>query len=398
MSPVGKSTAALPSLPVLVAMTAIGSIGMQVILPALPSIARDLQAPVSSVQWLITLYMLMIAGGQLVYGPVSDRFGRRIPLMVGLAILVAGSLLCAFATNLPMLLAGRVIQAAGACAGVVMARAMVRDVYAPDQAVVALGRVAMAQTIAPALSPIVGGLLLLLWSWRVPFLMTGMVGLWLLVSVWRVRETIQKRTTLPSVTLVLGNYARLFRLREFSVPAIALGCTSVAFSSFTSIAPAMMDDVLGVPAAYFGWYFVFLPAGFFLGSYFATRLTRRIGAERTSIVGAAVSAVAGCAILASVLVAPPMALVMFVLMGFVTLGNGLNQPALVVRAVGANPRLIGAASGLVGFVHLGLGAVGAQFIAVIYDRSVAPVALVVMASEIVVLLLLVLFPARPPPG
>lgn len=385
---------ALPSTAVLVALTAVGPIGMQMLLPALPSVARDLGAPVSSVQLLVTLYMLMIATGQLIYGPLSDRFGRRLPLIVGLGILIAGSMICASATSLTLLVTGRVIQAVGGCAGLVMARAMVRDVHVADKAVIVLGRVAMVQTIVPAVAPILGGLLLMLWSWRMPFLAVALVGVWLFVSAWRMDETIQHRTALPSVWSILRNYARLLRLREFVVPALALGCTSIAFNAFTTIAPALMDDVLGIPAAWFGAYFVFLPAGFFIGSYLAIRLTPRIGAARTGMIGAAIGSAAGGALFIHLFVAPPTAAALFFIMGFMTVGNGLNQAALTVRAVSADPRLIGAASGLVGFVHLGLGAAGAQFIAVIYDRTIMPVALSVMGAELAVLILLVAFPPR----
>ncbi len=245
------------------------------------------------------------------------------------------------------------------------------------------------------MAPILGGLLLVAWDWRVPFFMTGLIGAWLLFATFRMRETIQRKVKLPNVSFVFRNFGRLLRLREFAIPALAVGFTSLAFNAFTSIAPALMEDVLGVPAANFGWYFVFIPAGFFTGSYICTVLTSRIGARGTILIGSIVGATAACGMLLLAVATTPRALPLFLVMGVVTLGNGINQAALIVQAVSANPLLTGAASGLVGFIHLGLGAVGTQLVALIYVSSATPVALVVLVSHVAALLLLIFLLPRP---
>ena len=146
----------LPSIPVLVALTAVMPLGMHMLLPGLSAIARDFAVSVPTVQWSVTLFMVAVALAQLVYGPVSDRFGRRRPLLVGLVIFLLGSLACAAATSSPLLLAGRVIQGIGACSGMVLGRAMVRDVYPANRAAVTLGYVSTALVIFSALAPMLG--------------------------------------------------------------------------------------------------------------------------------------------------------------------------------------------------------------------------------------------------
>ena len=155
---------------VLVLATALGPFAMQVFLPALPAIQEDFGVRAATAQLAFSLSALAIAVATLFYGPLSDRFGRRPALIGGLLVYLAGSLLCALAPTITLLIVGRVVQAAGGCAGIVLSRAIVRDLYGRDESAAMLAYITMAMVAAPMMAPVLGGLLTDLAGWRSVFL------------------------------------------------------------------------------------------------------------------------------------------------------------------------------------------------------------------------------------
>ena len=165
-----------PSLALLSAITALAFCGLHMVVPALPLLVAVFADTPAHVQLVVSLYLAGIAAGQLVYGPVSDRFGRRPVLLAGLAAFLVGTALCGAAWSLPALIAGRVLQALGACAGIVLSRAMIRDVYEREAAARGLALVMMAMTLAPAISPAIGAYLAEWFGWRAIFAVLGGAG------------------------------------------------------------------------------------------------------------------------------------------------------------------------------------------------------------------------------
>ena len=168
---------------VLVAATALGPFAMQVFLPALPAIQADFGVRAATAQLAFSLSALSIAVATLFYGPLSDRFGRRPALIGGLLVYLAGSLLCAVAPSITLLIVGRVVQAAGGCAGIVLSRAIVRDLYSRDQSASMLAYITMAMVAAPMMAPVLGGLLADLAGWRSVFVAGIGIGVLILVAV-----------------------------------------------------------------------------------------------------------------------------------------------------------------------------------------------------------------------
>ena len=168
---------------VLVLATALGPFAMQVFLPALPAIQADFGVRAATAQLAFSLSALAIAVATLFYGPLSDRFGRRPALIGGLLVYLAGSLLCAVAPTIALLIVGRIVQAAGGCAGIVLSRAIVRDLYSRDQSAAMLAYITMAMVAAPMMAPVLGGLLTDLAGWRSVFLAGVGVGVLILVAV-----------------------------------------------------------------------------------------------------------------------------------------------------------------------------------------------------------------------
>ena len=165
-----------PSLGLLAAITALAFCALHMVVPALPLLVPLFDDSPSRVQLVLSLYLAGIAAGQLVYGPLSDRFGRRPVLIVGLAIFLFGTVLCGAAPSLDLLILGRVLEGLGACAGIVLARAIIRDVYEREAAARGLALVMMAMTLAPAISPAFGAYLSEWIDWRAIFLLLGGLG------------------------------------------------------------------------------------------------------------------------------------------------------------------------------------------------------------------------------
>ncbi len=359
----------LPTIPILVGLGSLMPLGMHVVLPALPAMARDLDTSVATTQWTVTLFMLAVAFGQLVYGPVSDRYGRLPPLFVGLAVFCAGSLVCALAPSTTVVMIGRVIAGVGACAGMVLGRAMVRDVYEGSRAVDMLAYVSMALMMVPTMAPIASGWLLVWFDWRMPFFVSAAIALGLTLVCLRLRETHTNRVALPGFGATLRDFSRLMRMWNFAAPAIVLALPSGGFWAFLSLVAPMFRDTFGLPPTDFGYYFASLTLTWFIGSFLVTRLTPRLGGDRIALYAVIGSACCGVALLAVGLSGWRSAIAVFAPVALMNTFQAMVVPNLLVRALGADPRLIGAASGLAGFLQLAIGAIATFAVGQVYDGT-----------------------------
>ena len=220
-----------PSLFLLVAMTGLGPFTMQIVIPSMPAMAAALAVPYGTIQLTLTVYLIGVAMGQLLYGPLSDRYGRKPLLLAGLGLYLLGSAAAAVAPDAGFLILARVLQAAGGCAGLVLGRAMVRDAYPRDRAASVIGYVSTAMAVAPMVSPLLGSVLTEHLGWRSTMLACLAIGvpLWFAMRV-RLPETLVERAPLPGLTGMLGAYVQLLRLRP-SAPIAASwpsrpGCSS----------------------------------------------------------------------------------------------------------------------------------------------------------------------------
>jgi len=377
--PFGERTRA-PFL-LLVALTACGTMGMHVIIPALPATARALHMSISTTQLTITLYLIGLAFGQLCYGPVSDRFGRRPVLMVGLTLFTVASIVTACAPNATVLIGARVLQSIGGCAGLVLGRAAVRDAATPDRAAGQLALLTLVMSIVPALAPAVGGYLTAYIHWRASYvLLAAMGGLTLLVSLLILPETNRQRLGGASAQSLLAGYAILARSRAFLGYAVGGACSTTSFYAFMSASPFIFENVLHRPPQEVGLYYVLLMGGVAAGSFLANRLSRVIGlrgglrlANGVTIAGAALFMLFD---VFDVLSGPSMT-------GAVTLfmvGAGMASPFALAGSVSVNPRTIGAASGLYGFFQMGYGMLCTVAVELWHPGAVWPVATIMLLS------------------
>lgn len=346
-----------PPIWLLVAMIAIGPFTMQVLVPSLPAMGRDLGASTATIQLTVTLYLLAVGVGQLVYGPLSDRFGRRPLLMGGLALYAAASLGAALAPDVGGVVLARILQAVGACAGVVLARAVIRDVWPRDQSASVLGYVTMGMTIAPMFAPIIGSLLEMAFGWRATMLACLALALPVALASWfRLPETLPAPQKLPGLVAIWQAYRSVWAVPSFRAYAAVTACSTGVFFAFLGGAPYVVVQGMGYAPTTFALAFASISVAFALGNWIAGRYAARLGVMRLLTAGVALST--GGALLAAgvLLVFPPHILDFFLPMALVAVGNGMSQPSSIAGALSARPQLAGTASALVGAMQMGFGA------------------------------------------
>ena len=352
-----------PSFAILVAVSAVGPLALNIFMPSMPGLAADFGVPYGMVQLTLTLFLIGMAACQLIYGPISDRVGRRPMLLGGFAVFVAASLMAALAPTIEVLIAARLLQALGGAAGIVLARAMVRDVYERDEAASVISYITMAFVVAPMVAPALGGFLDSHGGWRASFWLLTVLGAVVLVAAFfRLPETHVTRLSAGGATGLLSGAASLFSLPRFRSYAATLSFTSAVFFAFLGGAPHIMVNVLGRTPVEYGLWFVIVSGGYMTGNFFSGRYTRRIGLDRMILAGCIITLGGGILCLAAAVTGLLTPATLFVPMGLAALGNGLTIPNGTAGAISVDPRLTGAAAGWSGFTQMACGAAAAQLV------------------------------------
>lgn len=364
----------------LTALVAFAPASTDIYLPALPMLGQAFGAGPASVQLTLSVFLAGFAVSQLVYGPLSDRFGRRPVILAGLAIFLGASVGCATAPSIEALIAWRFVQAVGACSGPVLGRAVVRDIYGRDGAARMLAYIAMAMSLAPAAGPVLGGYLTAWFGWRASFWLLAGFGALVLAGVAAVLgETNRHRDPLATRPRRLAaNYATLARHRFYAGCVLVVAFTYSGIFSFISGSSFVLIDGLGLSPEHYGMCFATIAIGYMIGSFIAGRLSTRLGIERMIALGSGLSAVAGLAMAG--LAAAGMANVAAVVAPFAAymVGAGLTLPNAFAGAVGPFPAMAGLASALMGFVQMTVAAVVGIAIGHMTDGDSRPMAFAVL--------------------
>ena len=348
-------------LAVLVAATALGPLAMQIFLPSLPAIQAALGVSAVSVQFVVSISMVSIAVSMLIYGPLSDRFGRRPVFVVGLALFLVGSVVSALAPGIGVLVVGRTVQAVGGAAAMVLTRTIVRDVFGRERAASMIAYITLAMIVAPMLAPAIGGVLNDALGWRANFAFTGIVGVVVTaLVVLRLPETHHERTAVPGIAAMAGSFGRLLRIPAFCGFAFQSTFSIAIFFTIATAAPYVVIVVMGRSAAVYGSFFILLSASFMAGTFIAGRISERIGVERMVLAGSGVALVGAVLTLAALVVFGWTPWALFGPSLLVGLGNGLSMPSAMAGAISVDPRAAGAASGLAGFMQMLVAAGFAQ--------------------------------------
>jgi len=366
----------------LAATSALGPTAMQILLPAIPVIKETFQVSAEVAQLTLSLSMFAIAIGTLAYGPLSDRHGRKPIMLIGLAITFAGSLFCYVAQSIEMLIVGRIIQAFGGAAGLVLARAIVRDVYGPEQAAKVIATLVMVMVVMPMLSPAVGGEVMTRFGWEAVFLVMSALSLLIfLILQSSLTETLAEPAPFDGIGAMLRNFIQLMRSRVFRGYALCVAFVSVVFFAFISAAPEIMISVLQRPATEYGYYFILIPLGFMLGNSVA-RQFNHWGIDRLITLGASLGVIGIMLALGMQLLGLSHPLALFAPVALAVLGNGITLPNAQAAAINEFPQFAGTASGLTGFLQMAFSAVAAQGVAVIYNQTAYPLLLMMLAASL----------------
>jgi len=337
----------------------VGTVASTIYVPSVPAIAHALDTSVARVQFTFVSYLLAYAISMLVLGPLSDRFGRRRTVLYGLALSAVSSLVCAASPSIDFLIAARVLQGIGACAGMVVGRAITREIWGPAAAARVIAGRAIAATLMQAGAPVLGGYLQQWFGWRANFAVVAVFACFAMVLMIRcVPDRGVVSLARSGGEGMLASYRTLIGTRRFLGYALSAAGAHAGSHIFAAGAPAVLIGSFGISPEQYGYYAALPPMGFLVGSFVSNRLSSRLGVNGLIAIGTTVLIPAGfvMVLLALLHVSGPYAVIGPMI--FVCCGSGLITPNAAAGSLGGNPRIVGAASGLGSFFQIA-GAGGA---------------------------------------
>ena len=347
-----------PGVGLLILLTATSQIAAVIHTPSIPAMAKAFEADPLSIQLVMTLYLIGYAVAQLVVGSLSDAVGRRPVMLFGLALFVAASVACSFAPNIQILFGLRLLQAVGACTGLVVSRAIVRDCFEASQTTRYMGYLGMAIGLMPMLSPSVGGILQSLFGWQANFLAMGVVGFGaLLATSYSLSETLPDAVRRPTVPLsLLRGFRELIVQPSFLAYSSCMAISTAIFFVYLSGGPLVIQGDYGVTPAVYGLVAMSMPSGFIFGNFISSRVSPIIGIERGAILGYLINLIGG-GVLLMLANLPNFHLAYFILPSVVIgFGGGFVTSCGFAGVVQGDPSVAGTASGLSGFLQMAISA------------------------------------------
>jgi DHA1 family bicyclomycin/chloramphenicol resistance-like MFS transporter len=358
----------------LAALTAVGPLSTDRYLPSLPDIARDLGASTPLVQFTLSAYLIGFACGQIVYGPISDRHGRKPVLLAAIALFTFGTLVCMMSTSIEMLIVARTLQALGGSGAVVVTRAIVRDLYSGARAGRELSLIGSVMALAPVVAPIGGGVLQTAFGWRSIFIVLAVAGAAAFVVVWRsLPETLAKRAAEAASASSMVRSYRIVAGNRVYLAYLGLGSLSYAgLFAWISGASFVLQNLYGLTPFVFGCVFAVGSLGYLAGSTIAARLVSRFGLGGMSGIGAAALALGGLLACLSIALGLTSSLSLVLPVAVFLAGLGMMLPQSIAGAITPFPERAGAASSLFGFVQQTAAAVCGALVAWLLGRNAWP--------------------------
>lgn len=373
---------------ILSALTAFGPLSIDMYLPALPALADSFGTTPSRVQLTLSAFFLGFGVAQLVYGPLSDRWGRKPPLLAGIGLYVGASVLCAISARIAALIVLRLLQGLGACAGPLIARAMVRDVYDRDRTAYMLSLMMLIMGAAPLVAPLLGGQLLVAFGWRSIFGVLSGFGVLCFLGAWLgLAETLDDaKRSRASVAAMVARYGTLLRDRAYVGYTVSSGAAFAGMFAYFAGSPFVFIRLYGVPAQNYGFLFALNAIGLMICAAVNSRLVLLFGADRLLRHGVAAVAMAGAALLLAAATGwgglPGLVVPLLVFIASISF-IGANAMA---GALAAFRHVAGTASALAGTIQFGLGALSGAAVGALHDGTAVPMAAVIAAAGLTSLL------------
>ena len=363
-------------------ITFIGPLAIHLFFPAIPAVKAAFGLSDAMAQFTFSVAVFGMAFATLVYGSLADRYGRRPVLLSGLGFFLAGTVLSAAATTVPLLVAGRLVQAVGAGCGVTLVRTIARDAYGSERLVQAIAYLTMFYALGPMVSPVVGGVLVDMLGWRSVFGFALVAGAVVTASAYRVIYETRPIGETRGGDNVLQGYARLIAQPRFTALVLQTGFSTGTFMILGSASSTLMKELLGRPATEFGVYFVLLPIGFISGTLISSRLGNRASTEAMVLAGSLLC-LAAVAIQAVLLLSGHVSPLAFFLPGlFVTMAQGIALPYAQARAMATIRRLAATAAGIGVFVQQFCGGAFAQLYGLVANGTPAPMVAATLLSAV----------------
>lgn len=352
---------------ILSALMAFTSLSTDIYLPAMPAMAEALQG---DIELTITGFLLGFTLAQLIWGPVSDRIGRKAPLFIGMALFIIGSAGCALSTSLEQVVFWRIFQAFGACTGPMLARAMIRDLFARTRAAQMLSTLVIIMAIAPIIGPLLGGQIIRVGSWHLIFWLLAVIGILMLLALLWLPETLpaEKRVR-TSVGGALNNYRQLLMQWTFMRYTLCLTFYYVAAYAFITGSPAVYIRYYGVAPQQYGWLFAVNILGVMAMSAVNRRLVQRYALDTLLKVAASIAALAAILLVLTVKWQVGGILVIVVTVFIFFAMNGILAATSTAAALDNVPQIAGSASALIGALQYGCGMISSALLALFGDGT-----------------------------
>jgi DHA1 family bicyclomycin/chloramphenicol resistance-like MFS transporter len=370
----------------LFAATCLALLQVSIYVPSMPGIARYFSVPISAIQLTVTIYAIGFAIGNLFWGPISDRYGRRPALVIGSVLCLIASAVCLFAPSIEVLFVGRVIQAFGASSIMVAGRAVVRDIFDRLGTARALSLLATSANIMPVAAPVLGGYLEVWFDWRASFVVILAFAALITGIVWKVlpETNVTAQTSGSLMASMVGGYGQLLRKVRFVGYALTNMSGGMCFFAFLAAAPAILINAGGLSPHHFGFFASMMPIGFMLSTYLNSRVVTRQGIDRMLFVGGIFNLLSGTLLMALAPIGANWVMIpCCFLAGF---GNGFVMPNGNAGAVSVIPPLAGAASGFSAFCQMIIASLVTAALSATTITSAMPLGISFAASGFVVFL------------
>jgi DHA1 family bicyclomycin/chloramphenicol resistance-like MFS transporter len=365
------------------ALQAFAPLSIDMYLPALPVIEKVFHTSTASVQMTMVTFLLGYALGQPLYGPITDRFGRKPPLYASLLVFIAASAACAISPSIPVMSAARLVQAVGACGGAVMSRAMVTDLFPANQLRRIFSMLVLVLGVSPVIAPLIGSYLLVWFGWNSAFVVQALLGTACLVGMhFRLPESLPHESRRPlHLDLIKSAYARLFKDRTFLGASVVCGFSSAGTFAYITSAPFVFIVLYKVPTERFGWLFGSVAAGMVAASQINGRMSHRIPLWRVLRTANTVQLFAGMLLLASVLSGIGGMWSVFACVFIYVSAQGFVFPNGSAIAMMRHGQIAGTASALLGTNQFLIAALTTTFLGFI-DNPALPMAIVIAGAAV----------------
>lgn len=377
---------------ILGALATISPFSIDMYLPGFPAIAKDLQTTIDEIQLSLTSYLIGIAIGQLLYGPLLDRFGRKKPLYIGLVIYIIASVGCASVASAESLMIMRFLQAIGGCAGMVAALALVRDLFPVDEIAKVISLQTLVISVSPMIAPTVGGYVTAALGWEYIFLVLAAIVILILAGIYFYLPEGQKPD--PSLSLmpksVLGNFYSVLKNRQFLTYMLAGGIGSAAPFAYISGSPDVFMNLYKVSEQEYGWIFAFLAAAMIGSTQLNRPLLKRFSSEQLITFALFAQTIIGVIMVLGTFAGWYTKYSLIILIFFFLCGQGLNAPNSSALSLAPFTRQAGSASALLGCMRMGIGALASGAVSILHNGTALPMVIVMTLCVFIGLLILLI--------